>query len=275
LRRVILILSLAVAAGAATSSVAASVTHHAGASWGTTTATLSWTAHHSATAMPYSGVRLDIHRAGVDLFDEPVHALLCGTLCWPALGVPTPPVVVRDIEADRSPDVIVSLYSGGAHCCYVTQIYRYDPGTQTYAIVQRDFGDPGARLERIGGTDVFLSADDRFAYRFAAFAFSGLPVQIWRFAAGRFVDVTRRHRARIAADAKLWWSAFVKNARQRFGDGFIAAWAADEDLLGDGVLVSNTLAAQDRAGRLRNIGAPSGAAFIRALERFLSRTGYS
>lgn len=253
----------------------ASVTHTRTASSGTTVATLSWTASHSTTGLPYSKLRLDIRRGGSDLFDEPLHALLCATECWPALSVRTAPVVVSDIEGDGSPDVIVGLYSGGAHCCYITQIYRYDPGTQTYSIVQRNFGDPGSVLETIGGAARFLSADDRFAYRFAAFAFSGLPVQIWRFAGGRFIDVTRQYPARIAADAAVWWSAFEKNAGQHFGDGLIAAWAADEDLLGHRALVSRTLAAQNRTGRLRNVGLPGGAAFISALQAFLARNGYS
>ena len=275
MRRRVLIATLAVLAGGAAAAPGAAVTHSRTASSGTTVATLSWKAHHSAIGLPYSNLRLDIRRGGSDRFDGPVHGLLCGTECWPALGVRSAPVVVSDIEGDGAPDVIVGLYSGGAHCCYITQIYRYDPGTQTYAVVQRDFGDPGSILERIGGFFRFLSADDRFAYRFAAFAFSGLPIQIWRFADGRFVDVTRHYPARVAADAAVWWSAFRKNAAQHFGDGFIAAWAADEDLLGHHALVSRTLAAQNRAGRLRNVGVPGGSAFIGALERFLARGGYS
>jgi hypothetical protein len=275
LRRLVLIAIVAVLAGGAVAALGAAVTHTRTASSGSTVATLSWTANHSTTGLPYSNLRLDIRRGGSDLFDDPVHGLLCGTGCWPALGVRSAPVVVSDIEGDGAPDVIVSLYSGGAHCCYVTQIYRYDPGTQTYSVAQRDFGDPGSILERIGGAFRFRSADDRFAYRFAAFAFSGLPVQIWRFTGGRFVDVTRHYPGRIAADAAVWWSAFEKNAAQHFGDGFIAAWAADEDLLGRGALVSRTLAAQNRAGRLRNTGVPGGTAFVGALERFLAHAGYS
>ncbi len=220
-------------------------------------------------------MRLAIRRGASVLLDRRVDALLCGTLCWPGFAPGAPALAVRDVEHDGSPDVMLSLFSGGAHCCYVEQVYRYDPGTQTYAVVQRDFGDPGSILERIGGAFRFLSADDRFAYRFAAFAFSGLPLQIWSVASGRFVDVTRRYPARVAADAKRWWRIFRANVRQHLGDGALAAWAADEDLLGHRALVSRTLATQNRAGRLRNAGMPGGAAFIGALERFLARSGYS
>ena len=186
------------------------------------------------------------------LLDRRVDALLCGTLCWPGFATGAPTLAVRDIEHDGSPDVMLSLYSGGAHCCYITQVYRYDPGTQTYAVVPAPLRRP-ARTARddLGGASVFLSADDRFAYRFAAFAFSGLPLQIWSFASGRFVDVTRRYPARVAADARRWWKAFRANVRQHLGDGALAAWAADEDLLGRG--------ARD-ARDARRAGAPRGAA---------------
>ena len=124
---------------------------------------------------------------------------------------------------------------------------------------------------------MFISADDRFAYTFAAFAFSGLPLQIWSVAGGRFVDVTRRYPARVAADAKRWWTGLP---RQRCAGisatAALAAWAADEELLGRGGAMRAELAAQERLGTLRNDGGgPGGAAFVAALERFLAQTGYA
>ena len=264
-------------AGGSVAALAASVTHTRTASSGATSATLTWHTNGSGAApTPYSDVRLTIRRAGRVFLDRRVDALLCGTLCWPGFATGAPTLAVRAIENDGSPDVALSLYSGGAHCCYIELVYRYDPGTQTYAVVQRVFGDPPARLATISGASVFISADDRFAYRFAAYAFSGLPLQIWSVASGSFVDVTRRHPARVAADAKRWWRVFRDNVRQHLGDGALAAWAADEELLGRGAAMRATLAAQERTGALRNDGGgPGGAAFIRALEQFLTRTGYS
>ena len=266
-----------VLAAMAAAALAASTTKTLSASSGATAATLTYRHTTSATAVPYSAVRLSITRAGERLFDEPVDALLCRLECWPALGTDSPILSVTDIEHDSSPDVILNLYSGGAHCCYITQIYRYDPGTQTYAIVQQDFGDPGARLETLHGRLVFRSADDRFAYTFAAFAFSGLPIQIWSFAGGRFVDVTRRYPALIRHDAAQWWKAFVSNDGKGFGLGFLAAWAADEDLLGNSATVASRLASLDAAGRLRSSQGftTHGSAFIRQLQRFLAKSGYT
>jgi len=275
-RRVILIV-LATATAGAGAALAGPATRTLTASSGSTSATMTWHANGFSGALtPYSDVRIAIRRDGSTLLDRRVDALLCGTLCWPGFATGSPTLAVRDVEGNGSPDVIVSLFSGGAHCCYITQVYRYDPGAQIYAVVQRVTGDPPARLETIAGASVFLSADDRFAYRFAAYAFSGLPLQIWSVSGGRFVDVTRHYPALLAADAKRWWRLFRENAAQHLGDGAIAAWAADEERLGRAGAVRSTLTAQNRLGKLRNDGGgPGGAAFVRALERFLTQIGYS
>jgi hypothetical protein len=200
---------------------------------------------------------------------------LCGTSCWPDSYPGHAFLKVSDIQGNGSPDVILDLYSGGAHCCAILQVYRYDPGSGGYTIFQRDFGDPGVNLERLGGAYEFLSADDRFAYAFAAFAFSGLPVQIWSLGAHGFVNVTRRFPALIAADAARQYHDYLANRKQGFGLGFIAAWAADEDLLGHGALVAKTLAAQNREGGLRSAdGLAHGSGFIASLQRFLAKYGY-
>jgi hypothetical protein len=267
------------AAAPAPATAAATSTKTISVASGGTSATLSYRSSTAGNGEPYSKLRLSIARQGVAVLERPVDAILCGRLCWPNVGIPANPVLrIADIEHDGSPDVILNLYSGGAHCCAITQVYRYDPGTQTYSIVQHDFADPGYYLQALGGgTYVFVSADDRFAYAFASFAFSGLPVEIWSFARSRFVDVTRHYPARVAADAARQYHAYLANRSQGLGLGDIAAWAADEDLLGHSALVAQTLAAQNRAGELRSGDglAKRGSAFISQLQRFLVKSGYA
>jgi hypothetical protein len=263
---------LAVATALAAGAKAISASH------GGTAATLTYHSRGGGPGEPYSKLHLTIARRGRSVFDGRVNGLLCGTSCWPAVGISGNPVVrVADLEPGGSPDVILNLYSGGAHCCTITQVYRYDPGTRRYAIVQHDFADPGSLLRTLGGGYVFLSADDRFAYTFTSFAFSGLPLAIWSFASGRFVDVTARFPVQLAADATRQYRAYLANRRQGLGLGFIAAWAADEDLLGHSALVTRTLVAQSRAGDLRSADgfARHGDAFIAQLKRFLVTTGYA
>jgi hypothetical protein len=244
---------------------------------GGTSATLTYrSSPNSATAAPYSSLRLSISRDGSRVYDAAVSSSFCGTACWPDIFPGNRYLAVAQADGSGTPDVILDLYSGGAHCCTILQVYRFEARSGGYAILQRDFGDPGARLERLDGGYEFVSADDRFAYAFAAFAFSGLPLQIWSLHPSGFVDVTRRFPTLIARDAARQYDAYLSNRGQGFGLGFIAAWAADEDLLGHDALVARTLAAQNRQGGLRGAdGLPHGSAFIAALQRFLRRDGYA
>jgi hypothetical protein len=253
--------------------LAAGMLKRVSAARGATSATLTYRMNRGSAVTPVSDLRLTIRHAGRALVSGPVHAVLCGTLCWPGPGNVV--LEVTKLARNGSPDVVLNLYSGGAHCCSITQVYRYDRSSGTYVRAQRDFGDPGARLETLAGRPVFLSADDRFAYEFAAFAFSGMPVQLWSFSGGRFVDVTARYPKLIERDAARQLGAWRANRSQGVGLGFIAAWAADEDLLGHESLVRSTLAHALARGELRSIaGWKGGAAFVAQLQRFLAGAGY-
>jgi len=189
------------------------------------TATIGFRRATTNGPVPFSDLRLAISRDGRRLTAGPVRSAFCRTLCWPALVPGVPPLRVVDLERNGSPDVVLNLYSGGAHCCYIAQVYRYAAGR--YVRVEHDFGDPGATFERLGRRFVFFSADDRFAYRFEPFAFSAFPLQIWTFAHGRFADITRGYPRLVAVDAHQQWLSFVANDPQGTGLGFLAAWAAD------------------------------------------------
>ncbi|HLW94179.1 MAG TPA: hypothetical protein VKS25_02260 [Solirubrobacteraceae bacterium] len=266
-----LTLATAAVAAAAATTTARTVT----ATGGGVTATLSFRHDTAPSALiPYRDLRLSISGGGRAGYQAPVSALLCARECWP-LSFPGASLLrVVTLEPGRGADVVLNLYSGGAHCCSITQVFSYASGS--YSLAQRDFGDPGSKLERLKGGWVFLSADDRFAYEFTSFAFSGLPLAIWSFRGGRFVDVTRAFPALAQADATRQYKAYIANRRQGLGLGFIAAWAADEDLLGKHAHVATTLGALAAAGELRSGDGFSrgGRAFITALDRFLAKTGY-
>src|SRR5207244_3839241 len=53
-------------------------------------------------------------------------------------------VAVRDLDGDAEPEVVLDLYSGGAHCCYSTDIYRYNGSG--YSLGEHAWGDVGYRL---------------------------------------------------------------------------------------------------------------------------------
>jgi hypothetical protein len=155
---------------------------------------------HTATSL-----HLTIARAGAVVYDRPVSSRYCGSACAPG-GVRGPSV--HAVDLDGSTEVVLDLYTGGAHCCTVEQVFSYVGGPHArYRLAERNFGDPGAVLRdlRHDGRDEFVSADDAFAYAFTDYADSGLPVQILSFSRGRFHEVTRRYPSLIRSDAAKWW----------------------------------------------------------------------
>jgi hypothetical protein len=70
--------------------------------------------------------------------------------------------------------------------------------------------------------------------------------------------------------------AFKAQAKQHYSDsvGVIAAWAADEDLLGHTKLVSRFLHEQAVAGHLNAPFGTGGTRFVAKLQKFLRRRGY-
>lgn len=224
------------------------------------------------------GLHLEILRSGQPAYSQPISSGACLQEC----GLEVfggGPLQVKDLEGNGQPAVVLWLNTGGAHCCTVVQVYSFDPGAMAYRLVEHDFGDPGAVLEDAAsnGHLEFSSADDRFAYAFTSYAYSALPLQIWSFQGGRFVDATRQFPRLLRLDAAIWLHDFRSNRARGKGLGFLAAWAADESLLGQRKLVKSTLAREAAAKRLRSSEAPnpSGRAYVRKLERMLRAYRYT
>jgi hypothetical protein len=144
---------------------------------------------------------------------------------------------------------------------------------------EHDFGNPGALLRRIGRQLFFVTGDDRFSYAFTSFAGSGMPVRVLRWQSGRFADVTRAHLGLVRADRDRWWRYTADVLRQSRGDarGLLAAWAADECLLGKKPAVAAELAKLLRAGKLSRLPSewPQGRRYVDALWKTLGRFGYT
>ena len=222
---------------------------------------------------------LTISRAGSIVYSSPVTSPWCEIEeCSPAYGGPD--VHLATLEPGHEPDVVLDLYTGGAHCCYIAQVFS-GPGANGVTMAERDFGNGRARLEPLGpeGQDVFVSVDNRFAYAFTDYADSGLPVQVWALSGAVFIDVTRQYPSLISADAAREWRYYKGDSHNDVG--FFAAWAADEELLGRGALVSQRLNAELKRGRLRvsavleRLGYAGGKRFARSLRSHLRRWGYT
>ena len=273
-RLLITVLVLAASALLAPAALATTQTATSGA----VTATFAFTGQFPS----FSGLRLTIAQSGSVLYDQPVSSKWCGNSCAPMATAGTASSVhVIDLDHTGQPNVVLDLYTGGAHCCSIEQVFTFDSASSTYTMAERDFGDPGARIQDLhhDGHFEFVTADDAFAYAFTDFAASGMPLQILTFSSGRFSDVTGQFPALIRKDAASWLKAFRSEARQHYPDtvGLIAAWAADEYRLGKVAAANRFLHQQARAGHLNSpLGrsVAQGRKFVTRLQKFLRRHGY-
>jgi hypothetical protein len=223
----------------------------------------------------YSNEKVTIARAGAVAYSAKVKDPNCGSgrfECDPGV-VKGPSIRLVDIDDSGEPNVVLSLFSGGASCCFIGQVFTYSAALGSYVESRRDFGNAGYTLKRLSpGADYdFVSANYLFTGAFTADAGSGLPLQIFSFTGLKFVDVTRSHPGLVAKDAAFWIKFF--HAHSKIGEGPLGAWAADEELLGHNGLVQSTLVKQLKAGHLVG-GNVNGKRYIAALNKLLRRQGY-
>jgi hypothetical protein len=256
-RRAALILLTAVVLAAPAGAAAKTVTVSAGG----LKATLSYGNGERST----TSQQLLITQHGKPVYEEPVPATGCFKLCTPEGH---DPLQVADLYGDDGEDVVLTLFTGGADCCTIDDVYVPSAATQSYVLDQHNFGEAGAKLEPIGphARSLFVSANNAFYCEFSACYASGLPLQIFEFSGERFVDVTRQHPKLIAEDASKWIKLYYKHPAQ--GQGLIAAWAADEDNLGLEATVRTVLQLQTADGHLK-------ASFVTSLQSFLARHHYT
>ena len=223
-------------------------------------------------------LHLRIVRDGVEVYSRAVKAEDCpAPFCAPAGHAAGSSLRIADLEGDGEREVVLDLFTGGARCCLLSLVFRWD-GT-TYVPTQHDWGDPAYRLRDVDGDGrpEFVSGDPRFSYAFSSYARSAHPLVIWRFAAGRFEDVTRSHRALLRRDARRWFRAWRRARGDRDLEplGPLSAWAADKARLGEWRAVRRELRrALRRAWLVAYRPWPQGRAYVRRLERFLRRRGH-
>jgi hypothetical protein len=222
--------ALGVAAPGALANDAGSVTHGAGA----VAATLEWDKAESGIANP----RLFVVRDGVRYDLTIADICLEGCIVVPddasADAARSSAVKVADLDGDGEPEVLVDTFSGGVHCCLTARLLTFDgTGYRPTDIAYRDVGyqlqdaDGDGRPELVG-------YDPRFSEAFTAFAASAFPPQVFAVAAGKLVDVTRKVPRLARADARAQLRQ-VRSAKR--GDdvrGALAAYVADQYLLGKG-----------------------------------------
>jgi hypothetical protein len=144
-------------------------------------------------------------------------------------------VSISDLDGDGEPEVILDLYWGGAHCCWYTQIYRYVAGAAGYRTNVHVWGN--------------------FSY-----------------VRGRLRVTTTAYPSEIRRDATALWREAMARRHGPSNQGIIAAWAADQCLLGRFAQAFRTIDRLSRTGRIH--GERTRVQFKKRLRSFLRRTGY-
>jgi hypothetical protein len=249
------------------------------ASSGSVSASFSYT---KKSDFEWQGLHLKIVRAGQTALDAPTPPSCMGqTACGfaPAGVGLRPSLHVLDLDRDGEPEVVVDLFSGGAHCCWYGVIYKYAPASGTYSALENNFGEPYTLKDLNGDGIVELQGYDlRFDEAFTSHAASLQPITIFDFRAGMLVDVTRSFPTLIAKDARADLKIYKRFRGRRDQDvrGILAAWAADEYLLGRKKTANSVLSHALHRGELSRPGGgfPAGKRYVRRLRKLLAKYGY-
>ncbi len=230
----------------------------------------------------YEGLRITIRRGGQPIPSTPPHPGSIDGL-WPgyAWKQDAKSIQVQDLDKDGEPEVTVDINSGGVHCCAELWAYRFTGSSYVSAAIGTGSSPYTERDLNRDSKPEWVTADPRFEYLFTSFAGSGVPLRVYTYTGGRFALVTRSYPALVRADAARWWRIYLRGRTQPAGArdvrGFLAAWAADEYLLGKGAKVWPALNASLRRGELNGLRilGPTGASYITKLRRELRKLGYS
>jgi hypothetical protein len=129
-----------------------------------------------------------------------------------------------DVAGRGQPEMIVSYYSGGAHCCTSILLFELEPALKLLATIESGDSDI-AHFEKYppDGKYVFIRWDETFAYWHASFAESPMPKVILKPVSdekGKLtfqLDLQKMH-GRAPTDQE-WTRVYLPLARQAFAPG--------------------------------------------------------
>lgn len=177
-------------------------------------------------------------QAGAAAPQVPAGPRVVAELRGPSAGVSDPPVSVQIAELDPGnayPEVVVSFFTGGAHCCSLTKVLTSNAeGSEWTTIDVGEFdGGPMLGVDLDGdGTYEFETRDNAFLYAFACYACSQAPLQVLAVRNGKIKDVSADPRFTLAHAA--WLKDMIVGVPDQDVNGFLAGYVGQKIRLGDG-----------------------------------------
>ena len=222
----------------------------------------------------------------------PAGPYVVAILRGPSIGVSDPPVSIQIAELDPGnayPEVVVSFFTGGAHCCSVTYVVtgNADGSEWTTVDVGEFDGGPLLAVDLDGnGAYEFETRDNAFLYAFACYACSQAPLQVLALRDGKITNVSAQPRFKAAHAA--WLKDMIVGVPEQEVNGFLAGYVGQKIRLGEGKQAwdlmlqhydRNTDWGLEVCGTERDEGGecPSETTkltFPEALERMLNKNGY-
>jgi hypothetical protein len=193
-------------------------------------------------------------------------------------GYLLPALSIRQLDGTGPPEVVATVYAGGAHCCWTTMIIT---GTHRLTKEWGHFGAPVLRDVDGDGKPEFHGFDSRFAAAFGSFGGSGLPSKVWSYSGGALHDVTTAYPAEVQADMAKWYGIYQGAVAEHRSDsvrGALAAYAADGYTLGQADAAMAVVRAAVDAGQVQGGSSDEDPAYegdyLAKLHELLRNLGY-
>jgi hypothetical protein len=126
-----------------------------------------------------------------------------------------------DLNADSYPDLVVETYSGGAHCCFGTQVFSLRPDAPAL-ILQKPESNAGGYFENLGTDNAFefVTYDDSFAYQYCPYAAGVLVKVVMAYDAGqdRYLPASPRFPEQYAEEIA------TNEERAQYAPGELGEW---------------------------------------------------
>jgi hypothetical protein len=200
----------------------------------------------------------------------------------PALSCAYPSLSIHPLSNTGDMATIVDHSTGGAHCCEDSFLVYWDNIDYRSYTLEKNWGE-AYHIIKSGSDYFFVGADYSFDYAFASHADSLFPVRVYQLrkynivAAPFFEDETAGEWGFVKKDADMQWKYYLLAKKEgRDPRGALAAWAADEHMLGNTQVVDEKIGLALNNGELTGDGnGAAGKAYLPFLKDFLIHHRYT
>jgi serine protease Do len=154
-------------------------------------------------------------------------------------GQEEPAATVSLISIDPSspaPQVVLSYFWGGAHCCTITKIATVDKAGQWHIVDGAALDGDGYQFKDLdwnGGSEL-INVDNSFLYAFDCYACSYAPTQIHKLVGAALRDVTREPQYQPFLRFQLRQMETAATREDQLGsNGYLGGWVASKALVGE------------------------------------------